>query len=350
MRVLFLTLYPETAASARYRVAQFLPHLRARGVDCTMASAVTDAAFAAAGRNCRRRAFWYHLDEIGRRFRQLLNGRGYDIVFVQKGIMSAYVRGAFGLLRRCARHIVYDIDDAVHLAPPHPLRAVWRLFEDRKQTKRLVASADLVLAGNRWLLTEAEEARGRAALWPTVVDTRRFAPRQDISPQRPYRIGWVGSPSTTACLAPALEALRRVQDAELRLVGADPAQMPCPEATMRPWSRETEVGELQAFSAGIMPLPKQEWMRGKCALKALQYMACGVPCIASPFGAALDIVRHDENGLFADSTDEWLEAFERLRDPVLRRRIGEAGRATVEAEYSLEKAQPRFLGLLESVL
>lgn len=98
-----------------------------------------------------------------------------------------------------------------------------------------------------------------------------------------------------------------------------------------------------------MPQPKDEWTRGKCALKALLYMACGVPCVATPHGAATDIIRHEENGLLADSLEDWRSALERLRDPELRGRLGKAARAFVEEHYSLKQAAPRLLQLLEPI-
>ena len=106
---------------------------------------------------------------------------------------------------------------------------------------------------------------------------------------------------------------------------------------------------LQQFSVGLMPLPQDEWSRGKCALKALQYMACGVPCIATPHGAVLDIIRHGENGWFAETEMEWREALAAMRDPALRRRLGEAARATMEEQFSLRTAAPRLADLLEAL-
>jgi glycosyltransferase involved in cell wall biosynthesis len=133
------------------------------------------------------------------------------------------------------------------------------------------------------------------------------------------------------------------------LVGADPDKVHCPNATVRSWSYEQEVEEVQRFSVGVLPQFRDVWTQGKCALKALLYMACGVPCIATPFGAALEFIRPGENGLFADSPEEWRDALARLRDRDYRQRMGEAARQTVEEQYSLRVAAPRLKELLESV-
>ena len=349
LRVLFLTLYPDVAASPRLRVTQFVPYLRDHGVECTVACPLTAGELAVlTGPNRAHRPFWYHARETARRVGQILDAGHYDVVFVQKAIMTAYVRGMGALLRRRARRLVYDIDDAVHLAAPHPLGFPWRLMEDQTQIVRLFRTADLVLAGNSWLTQAAADAGARVELFPTVVDTDRFVPAARAPDQ--FRIGWVGNASTTICLEPAAQALAAVGNAEICLVGADEARVPWQGAVdLRPWVWEEEVAALQRFSVGIMPQPEREWMRGKCALKALQYMACGIPTVASPFGAALEVVRDGENGLLASDTAQWLAAFDRLRDAGLRRRLGEAGRATVEAHYALNKAAPRLLELLQSV-
>jgi len=348
VRVLFLTLYPDVAASPRYRVWQYIAHLESHGVHCTVQSPLTAGEWAAlTGPGRKGRPFWYHARETVRRMRQVLAAGRYDIVFVQKAIMTAYIKGLPELLRTRARRLVYDIDDAVHLAPPHPLKRPWNLIEDRAQIHALFRTADLVLAGNAWLTEAARASGARAELLPTVVDTQRFAPAG--GGDGVYRIGWVGNPSTTICLEPAAEALRRVPHAQVCLIGGDPARVALDGCEFRPWNLQTETAELHRLSVGIMPQPAEEWMRGKCALKALQYMACGIPCIASPFGAILDIIQPGTSGLFAEGTAGWLDAFERLRDPGLRRQMGMAGRTVVEERYSLGRTAPRLLELLQSL-
>jgi glycosyltransferase involved in cell wall biosynthesis len=348
LRVLFLTLYPDTAASPRYRVHQFLPYLRDHGVECTVASALSSEQFTRlTGPERQLPPFWYHLAETPARLKQILGARRYDVVFLQKAITTAYIRGFPGLLRSRARHIVYDFDDAVHLQPPHPLRAPWSLFEDRRQIERILARADRVLAGNAWLRSEAERFGAKAECFPTVVDTDRFRPL--AKPDDPYRIGWMGNPSTAPSLQFLVPTLQAVEEAEIVIVGADRREFPDTRFDLRPWVYENEVSDIQRFSVGLMPLPDTDWSRGKCALKAFQYMVCGVPCIASPIGFASEIITHGENGLLADSPQQWFEAIEWLREPNEHKRIGDAGRETVEERFSLAEAAPRMLALLESI-
>lgn len=349
MRILFLTLYPDVAASPRYRVTQFLPYLRDQGVECVVASAVTASQHARlTGPNRVVHAGWYHLVETPRRIAQLLGAGRFDIVFVQKAIMTAYVKGMDRLLRRIAGRVVLDIDDAVHLKSPHSLSPRFAWLQDSEQLDKVMAQADLVLAGNEWLSKAAQAAGARTEVFPTVVDTDRFVPAS--SPPDEFTIGWIGNPSTTPYLQEAADGLNQVKDARVCVVGADCNGLPSSNWEARTWSLESEVADIQRFSVGVMPLPKTDWARGKCALKALLYMACGVPCVGTPHGAIEDIIEHGRNGFFADSPDEWREAIERLKDPDGRAAVGRAGRETVEENYSLTKAAPRLLKLLESIL
>lgn len=348
MRVLFLTLYPEQAASPRYRVHQFIPYLESRGIQCTVHAPMSNAAWSRlTGPNRRGRAFWYHARETPVRLMQILSADRYDVVFVQKAIMTAYLRGMDRILRKRARKLVYDIDDAVHLSPPHPLRGFWKHWEDPQQGYKLMWSSELVLAGNAWLDEEATNVGALSEHFPTVVDTDRFVPPAEATAH--FQVGWMGSPSTASSLHIIGDALAVLRPGEFRVAGADPKQLHSIKAQVIPWRIDTEVSLIQQFSVGVMPLPRDEWTRGKCALKALQYMACGVPCIATPYGAALEFIRHGENGWLADTEADWREAFEALRDPALRHRLGEAARATVEERFSLRKAAPRMADLLEAL-
>ena len=347
MRVLFLTLYPEQAASPRYRVHQFLPALEARGIECTVASAVSLETWQRHQSAEAPRARQYHLEEIRRRITQLLGARKYDLVVVQKGLASVSFRLLPTLLKRYARRFVIDFDDAVHKAPPAQLQGFARSLENRRQLFQLSALADCTIAGNKWLASEVKVYAKRVEVVPTVVDTQRFVPA--ASPPERFTLGWIGSPSTTPYAQIAADCFREAEDLGVILCGADPKRVHWPEAKLTPWRIDTEVETLQRFSVGIMPTPKEQWVRGKCGLKALQYGACGIPTIATPYGVAHDIIRDGETGLLADTKNDWRAAVDKLRDDDLRARLGATARDFVVNEYSLEAWAPRLADLLESV-
>lgn len=345
MRALFLTLYPATAASTRYRVAQFLPSLEEQGIECDTASAISED-FDLDWRERPRRPWRYHLHEGRRRLAHVLNARRFDVVVVQKALTTVYFSGLDRLLRARTRHVVLDIDDAMHLGPSLKPSGMARWLTDAGQVSRLMCEADLVLAGNRWLVEEAERLDGTTEYFPTVIDTERFRPVEG-TPET-FTIGWMGGPSTTPAVAELEPVLRNFP--QVQLVGADASRLGALSDRAIEWRLDDEVNRIQNFSVGLMPLPRDEWTRGKCGLKALQYMACGVPPIVTPYGAALEIVEDGENGLLADTPKEWRAAIERLRDnPGERERLGTAARRTVEERYALSDWTPRMAELLKQV-
>jgi glycosyltransferase involved in cell wall biosynthesis len=97
-----------------------------------------------------------------------------------------------------------------------------------------------------------------------------------------------------------------------------------------------------------MPLPDDDWARGKSGYKLIQYMACGAPVVASPVGVNCDIVREGENGFLACAIDEWRAALERLvNDPGLRSQLGAQGRRRAVADYSLRTHAPQIVELIK---
>jgi glycosyltransferase involved in cell wall biosynthesis len=135
------------------------------------------------------------------------------------------------------------------------------------------------------------------------------------------------------------------------LIGSGNVIFPDVRVEILPWSEETEVALLQTCDVGIMPLPDEPWTRGKCGFKMIQYMACGLPVVASPVGVNKEIVEHGVNGFLAVTNDEWLTALSTLRDnPELRRKMGAAGRRKVEEKYCLQVTAPQYVKLLQSMI
>lgn len=138
---------------------------------------------------------------------------------------------------------------------------------------------------------------------------------------------------------------------EIHVIGQGSYTHPELDMVSKNWSAATEVENLQAFDIGIMPLPNDEWVKGKCGLKGLSYMACGVATVMSPVGVNPDIIQHQVNGLLAATDDEWLEALSYLiENPSIRARLGAAGRQTVVEKYSVEANKHKYLAVLKSLI
>jgi len=113
------------------------------------------------------------------------------------------------------------------------------------------------------------------------------------------------------------------------------------------WAAATEVRDLSEFDIGVMPLPDDEWARGKCGLKGLQYMALEIPTVMSPVGVNTEIIEDGRNGFLAAREDEWVEKLANLIESAgLRRELGQAARRTVEERYSVHSQRDRYVALL----
>jgi glycosyltransferase involved in cell wall biosynthesis len=254
------------------------------------------------------------------------------------------------LLRRVP--YVLDIDDAVfHNYDQHRLGVVRRLFGRR--IDGLMARAALVVGGNDYLARHAKEA---GAPWvevlPTVIDLARYpgAPCSIHAADSLPRIVWIGSPSTVRYLElirESLQALALRVPFVLRVMGAN-VEWPDMNVECVRWSEATEVTFIAEGSIGVMPLPDSPWERGKCGYKLIQYMACGVPVVASPVGVNPEIVQDGCHGFLAATKKEWAVALERLlTDPKLCNDMGREGRKRVESNYCLQVTGPRMVTLLK---
>jgi len=246
-----------------------------------------------------------------------------------------------------------DYDDAVfHQYDRHRLGLVRHLLGGK--IDRVMAGAALVTAGNDYLAQRARDAgASRIEIVPTVIDLARY-PVRDREPNQELVVGWIGSPSTQAALvkiAPALARFCAESGATVRAIGARPGfALPGVPLAVVPWTEEDEVAQIGRFDIGIMPLSDDAWSRGKCGLKLIQYMGCGLPVVASPVGANREIVDHGITGWLANEWTEWLEAFRSLAQSRNRRdQMGLAGRERVERRYSLAATLPRLDQLLTSI-
>lgn len=321
-RVLFLGAGLHNA-SWRFRVAQYLPHLRARGI----AASVGELAVAWPGR-----------------LRLLASAARYDAVCVHRALLTPI---ELACLRRAAPRVVFDFDDAIMFRDSAAAHMVSR--RRARRVARVLRGATAVLAGNAYLADWAAPRCARVTVLPTAIDLDAFPAEPPAA--GPPVIGWIGTHSTLMYLRGALPALARLTtrrpDVTVRAVSdgtIDPDGVRLHNVV---WSRSDEVNELRRFQVGIMPLPDDPWTRGKCAVKLLQYFAAGLPVVCSPVGAARDIVEHGRNGFFATSDDEWVTHLETLlADADLRRRFGAAGRALVEARFSVRATLPGFVDTL----
>jgi glycosyltransferase involved in cell wall biosynthesis len=352
MKLACLTRYDELGASSRVRFGQFQAAFErlAPGIEWSRQS-LLDARYLRR-KYAARATLCDILRCFARRAIEVAHQPVPDLRWVEKELWPF----APAWLERTVlarRPYVLDLDDAVfHTYDRHP-RTLVRWAWGRK-IDRLMRGAALVTAGNAYLAQRAHDAGAhRVEVVPTVVDLDHY-PRQALrSPIEGGSIDivWIGSPSTVAYLQALAEPLQRLStERPIRLVviGADAPRFGGVEVLARPWSPGSEAAELSRCHIGVMPLPDSPWERGKCGYKLIQYMACGLPVVASPVGANCEIVDEDHNGLFANDGAQWTTALRRLvNDAALRQRLGNAGREVVERHYSVQALASRLVALLQ---
>jgi glycosyltransferase involved in cell wall biosynthesis len=259
------------------------------------------------------------------------------------------------LLRLSARSIVFDLDDAVFLRDSYAAKGL----HDGRRLRRFAATiraCDAVAAGNAFLARNAARwnSPGRIYVVPTCVDPALYTTAVPRGFDRGIQLVWVGSSSTLRGLEavrPMLEELgSRIPGATLKLIcdrflSFDPLSV-----VACPWTEAGEAAEIAAADVGVSWIPDDDWSRGKCGLKSLQYMAAGLPVVANPVGVHVEMVRHGETGFLAETTEQWVEAVGRLaRDPDLRQRMGAAGRRLLEEKYSVARGAEHWLSLLNGL-
>jgi glycosyltransferase involved in cell wall biosynthesis len=352
MKILLLSRYGRLGASSRIRSYQFLPRLPAGGIEITVAPLLADSYLQSLYVTGQR--------EIGetvsaylRRLRQITSAKQFDLLWVEYEMFPWLPYWFEKLLSEDAPPYVVDYDDAIyHRYNLHPNPVVRAIYSGK--IERVMRGARLVIAGNDYIAQHARDAGAKNVDYlPSVVDTERYQPSSREG-NSIFTIGWIGLPVTARFLNVVSSALAEVcnrSSAKVVLVGAGKAAPVSLLAEVRNWSEESEISEIQSFDVGIMPLPDEPFERGKCGYKLIQYMACGLPVVASPVGVNCRIVEHGVNGFLANTPEEWVRAILTLKEsPELRRRMGAAGRKKVEREYSLNTAAPKLISLLRSAV
>ena len=359
IKVLALTKYGRLGASSRMRSLQYVPWFKQAGVEVTVQSLISDELLAA-----RYQLGGYDfslLRAYADRLRALTTRQEFDVVWIEKEALPWWPLWLELALLRGVPYVL-DYDDAIfHNYDQHANLWVRRLFGRRLDG--LMAHAALVVGGNNYL---AQRARDAGAPWvellPTVIDLTRYPskPPNTTTTHMPLmatdglpRVVWIGSPSTVHYLQlirEPLQALAARQPFVLRVIGGGAVDLPGVQVEVLPWAEATEVESISACQVGVMPLVDSLWERGKCGYKLIQYMACGLPVVASGVGVNPEIVRNGENGFLANTPQEWVNALEKLlSDSALRTQMGAVGRQRVENEYCIQKTGPRMAQLLRAV-
>ncbi len=314
-KVLFITKAPGGTASARVRVNNLAPELEKAGFSTKIVSFPKTL-----------RGKW-SLVRLCTRF---------DVVFLQKMLPSLlYVQ----ILRLVAKKLVFDFDDAIYYKPNNPgeLRGRQRL----RRFKNMVRKADLVIVGNSILAEEAQNYNEHCRVLPSAVEIRNTAVKDYEIRTEKFVIGWVGNESNLAYLeelAPVFQKLAKQYEIQVRIISSRAVYIPDVETLFIPWDVKTQESHIAQFDVGVMPLHDYPHSRGKCAYKALQYMAAGVPPVVSDVGINSRVVEHGVCGFVVQELKDFDVFIEKLIiDRSLLARMGSAAKIKVAEQFSIER-------------
>jgi glycosyltransferase involved in cell wall biosynthesis len=358
-RLLFLTPNPIESASERYRIFQFLPHLERAGFRCTVWPFANRSLHRAIQQE--RLLPKLALTPLGylQRAAKLPLVSRFDAVIVHRGIFPFPWPALEKHVVRNSARVVFDFDDAIHIGHQDFNGAAYPWIYKLKYgpgVNELLRHSTHVIAGNQSLADHARQFNSQVSVIPTVIDADQYSYRVPRNSEGPITIGWVGSRSTSPYLLAIEPALRKLSTlhpgrVRFRLFGHVDRKLDLPNFESLPFSLASEIDDLRTIDIGLMPMPDNQWTRGKCAFKAIQYMALGIPTVASPVGMTTELIDHGTDGFLARTSDEWLESLDRLVSALeLRRKLAEAGRQTVLTRYSLQAWSPRLIDLIESIL
>ena len=358
MKVLALASYPVEAAATRFRLQQFIEPLAARNIDLTIHSFLDSQQFKQLYRqkSWPRTALGLFKSSL-RRLGDIAAARRADVILIQREAMM------FGPpviewvgAQAMKRPMVLDLDDATYVSYTSPtyggLGSVLKWFS---KTDDLIRWARVVTCGNRGI-AEYVSAKGTAArVIPTVVDTEVFRPAPGGNAGNPV-LGWIGTHSTYPYLEsifPVLADLARRHEFRLKVVGAgkDSISIPGVEVENSAWEIDREVADFQTIDIGLYPIDASlysGWAAGKSGFKAVQYMAVGVPYVATPVGGSAEIGEEGTTHLFATTDEEWRHALDvLLADADRRRQMGTAGRQHAIAHFGLEDQADKLAEALQ---
>lgn len=361
MKVLALASYPVEAAATRYRLKQFVGPLALRGIDLNVRPFLSSKLFAQLYRRSALPSTAAGLIKSSLlRLTDVLAANKADVVLIQREAMMFGPPIVEWLTTRvCKRPMVLDLDDATYVSYTSPTYgSVGKALKWFSKTDDLIRWASIVTCGNHAIADYVSGKGATARIIPTVVDTEVFRPAARSTETGPVVLGWIGTHSTFPYLQtifPVLTELAKTRKFSLKVVGAgsDKIDIAGVEVENLPWSLEREVEDFQSIDVGLYPIDAAlysgKWAAGKSGFKAIQYMAVGIPFVATPVGGSAEIGEAGSSHFFALTNNEWRDALETLISNADKRlRMGEAGRRHAVEQYGLDAQAEKLAAALRA--
>jgi glycosyltransferase involved in cell wall biosynthesis len=352
MRVACVVPYPPgSAPSQRFRLEQWQKPLAAAGITLEFFPFLDQGASARLYEEGRVLSKgWSMVSGTVRRLRWALReAQGFDVAVIHREAVPLGLTWIESLLARRVP-TVFDFDDAIWLPNVSPANRRFQSLKGFAKVNRALAMCSAVSVGCRHLLDHARKQNPRVFLVPTSIDLDLYSPPRLHVAAETLTVGWTGSLTTSPYVELIAEPLRLAAarvPMELVVFGGEVA-IPGVRVRCEPWSATGEVPLIRTFDVGLKPLPRTDWVRGKCPMKELQYMALGIPPVATRFGSSIESVEHGRTGFLCDADADWVDALASLQDAARRAAMGKAARAVVEELYSATSAATAFARVLEA--
>ena len=355
MRVLFLTKYPEEGASSRYRVYQYLPYLREQGLICKVQSFMSPRMYRMVFRTGYTFIKILHTGAaIIRRLAVLFTAKKYDLIFMQRECLPFGPPFMERLFHKWNIPTIFDYDDALFIFKSSTHNKLIDFIKRPQRLFEIFSLVDCVLTGNDYLKECASKYSTMARTFLVAEDTDKYNQKPEYKNNEMFTIGWLGSPSTEKYLhliTPVLQKIcKKYPHVQVKVIGGGNFKAEGVPVVHVAWNLESEVEELHSFDIGIMPLPLEEWSKGKSGGKARTYMAVGLPAVCTAIGFNLELIDNERTGFLVTSENEWISVLSKLiEDPYLRKKVGTAARDFVIKKQSIHVLAPQLLEILQEV-
>jgi glycosyltransferase involved in cell wall biosynthesis len=345
----------DTVPGQRYRIEQWRPYLEQEGIQIDFFpfadGALSDLLHKPGQVFAKSKAM---AAAFARRALHGLQARNYDVVLVHRTACLAGPALLERLIAMSGKPVIYDFDDAIFLLHTSEANRRFGWLKFPGKTASICRLSTHVVVGNSFLADYARQYNSRVTVISPSVDTNVYQPVPHNGSSSRVVIGWTGSSTSQTHLemfAPVLQEIAARRNVEIRVISDREPRLPGIPHVWRQWSANRETGDLSDIDIGIMPMPDDQWSRGKCSMKALQYMAMGVPPVCSAIGANCEVIEHGKNGFLATTPEEWVRCLEFLiDDPSLRERLGRQARKTVEEKYSMRRCAELFARVVRDVV
>jgi len=341
----------------RFRFEHFITALEKAGYEIVFSNIISekdDAIFYSKGKYLAKlriviKSFFHRLQDIK-------IAKTCDLIFIYR---EAYMLGTTYFEKRLAKTgtpIIFDFDDSIWLNDTSEGNQNLSWMKKPEKTAKICQLARLVTVGNQYLADYAKQFNENVFILPTTINTNYHLNKILDSKNDSICIGWTGTTTTIKHFETAIPVLNKLKERfgekiYFKVIVNTEVWDKEIEVNHVKWTSENEIQDLQEFDIGIMPLPDDQWSRGKCGFKGLQCMAMSIPVIMSPVGVNKEIIQSGENGFLAESETEWFDILsELIGNEELRHRVGLAGRKTVEEKYSVSFWESKFVNLLSSTI